>query len=313
MKKAKLSLKPFFISFILVLAAASVVTLVPMVTHSSEQVLVGTQVEIPPNNSQIPLQKFIFPPTSKNLSPPLVTARSVLIKDLTTDTILYQENATSSLPIASTTKIMTALVASDYFKPNSVLTVNQGAGVSGSRVGLQKGEQLVFRSLLYGMLLNSGNDAAFTIAENYPGGIPAFVGAMNLKSQILGLKSTHFDNPAGFDSANHYSSAEDLSKITEEALKSTDLSRIVATKDTKVQSVDKKQNHSLHNLNQLLSSVTGVLGVKTGYTDVAKENLVGLVERNNHRVLTVVLGSDDRFGETSKLIEWVYSNFIWSD
>ncbi|MFH1536262.1 MAG: D-alanyl-D-alanine carboxypeptidase, partial [Patescibacteria group bacterium] len=183
----------------------------------------------------------------------------------------------------------------------------------GSRVGLFNGEDLSFRSLLYGMLLNSGNDAAFTLAENYPGGILGFVSAMNKKVLELGLQNTHFDNPAGFDSPNHYSSASDLAKITQEALKDSTLTRIFATKETNIVSLDKKYTHQLFNLNKLLEKVRGVVGVKTGTTEEAKENLVTLVERDGRKILLVVLGSNDRFLETTRLIDWVDSNFAWAE
>ena len=165
--------------------------------------------------------------------------------------------------------------------------------------------------MLYGMLLNSGNDAAYAIAENYPQGTGGFIAAMNQKVSNLQLKNTKFDNPAGFDSPNHFSSAEDLAVLTEEALKNNVLARIFATKETSIVSLDKKNKHQLVNLNKLLSNVWGVLGVKTGTTEEAKENLVTLVEREGHRVLIVLLGSNDRFGETTNLIEWTYANFEW--
>lgn len=271
-----------------------------------------TAWQVPQNNSGVAgIQKYNLPPVSKNIPLPNLSARASLVKDLSTGAILYQKDANLPLPIASTTKIMTALVASEYFKPNSVLKVNIGASVSGAKVGLIKGEDLSFRSLLYGMLLNSGNDAAYAVAENYPGGILGFVSAMNKKAQSLNLINTHFENPAGFDHPRHFSSAKDLSLVTEEALKDSSLSRIFATKETNIVSIDKKYTHTLANLNRLLSQVKGVLGVKTGYTKEAKENLVTLVERDGHQILTVVLGSDDRFGESTKLIEWVYANFTW--
>lgn len=294
----------------LILAAILVVTFIPYLTDSVENLLISLQ--IPQNNSGIAgIQKYNTPPVSKNLPLPIFYSRAVLIKDLTTDTVLYQKDSGIPLPIASTTKIVTALVASEYFKPNSVLTVDSSATIPGSRVGLSYGEDLSFRSLLYGMLLNSGNDAAFAIAENYPGKVLGFVSAMNKKVLELNLKSTHFDNPAGFDNPNHYSSAEDLAKITEEALKNYQLARIFATKETNIVSLNKKYTHQLVNLNKLLSQVRGVLGVKTGTTEQAKENLVTLVERDGHRVLLVVLGSSDRFGETTRLIDWTYANFQW--
>lgn len=305
-------MKYYFYCAILILVVVAFVTSLPLIMDSTDSLLLSR--EIPQNNSSVAgIQKYNIPPVSKNIAVPVLTARAVLAKDLTSGTILYQKESSVSLPIASTTKIMTAIVASEYFKPNSVLTVNTSASTPGSRVGFLKGEDLNFRSVLYGMLLSSGNDAAYTLAENYPDGVLGFISAMNKKAAQLNLQHTHFDNPAGFDSPTHFSSALDLSVITEEALKDSTLSRIFATKQTDIVSLDKKRTYSLFNLNKLLTQVKGVLGVKTGYTEGAKENLVTYVNRDGHQILTVVLGSDDRFGESTKLIEWVYSNFTWSD
>ncbi len=303
-------MRPYLLSAGLILLSIVASITIPNVVDSLDTYLISLQ--IPQNNSNVAgIQKYNIPPISRNIAPPEIYARSILVKDLESNTILHQKEISLPLPIASTTKIATALVASEYFKPNAVLTVNGGAGIIGARVGLFKGESLTFRSLLYGMLLNSGNDAAFTIAENYPGGVLGFVSAMNKKADQLGLKNTHFENPAGFDNANHFSSALDLSKLTEEALKNYQLARIFATKDTSILSLDKKYQHQLYNLNKLLTTVKGVLGVKTGYTEAAKENLVTLVDRDGHKILVVVLGSDDRFGESTAFIEWTYDNFIW--
>lgn len=305
-------MKSYFISALLILVAIAIVTTLPLIVNLTEKSLLS--LEIPQNNSDIAgIQKYNIPPFNKNIPVPSLSARAIFVKDLTTDTILYQKDAHSSLPIASTTKIMTAVVSSEYFKSNSVLKVKIGATVVGSKVGLVAGEDLSFRSLLYGMLLSSGNDAAYALAENYPGGVSGFVLAMNKKAALLNLRNTHFDNPAGFDSPNHFSSAQDLSVITEQALKNTTLARIFATKQTSIISLDKKYTYQLANLNKLLTQVKGVLGVKTGYTDQAKENLVTYVARDGHRILTVLLGSNDRFGESTRLIEWVYENFTWPE
>ena len=307
-------MKYYFLAVLLIAVAASFTLVVPILTSSAKNILVSAEAKLPQNNTEvIGVQKYNRVPFPSNIPTPGFSARAVLIKDLASGSILFQKNAQTPLPIASTTKIMTALIASDYFKPNSVLIVRNGASVSGSKVGLNFGESLSFRSLLYGLLLNSGNDSAYTIAENYPGGINSFVESMNKKAEQLNLLNTHFDNPAGFDSPNHFSSASDLAQISEEALNYGDLARIFATKNTEILSIDKKYKHQLNNLNKLLSSLTGTLGVKTGYTEGAKENLVGLFERSGHRILTVVLGSDDRFGETSSLVDWVYQNFTWID
>lgn len=307
-------MKYYFLAVLLILVGATLSLIVPILAGSANNILVSAETKIPQNNSAVlSLQKFNRPPVISNNPVPDFSARAILVKDLASGEILYQKNAQTPVAIASTTKIMTALISSDYFKQNQALTVKNSALTPGSKVGLSYGESLSFRSLLYGLLLNSGNDAAFAIAENYPGGVENFVETMNKKAKELNLLSTHFDNPAGFDSPNHFSSASDLAKISEEALKNTDLSRIFATKNTEVTSLDKKYRHELYNLNKLLSSLSGTLGIKTGYTEGAKENLVGLFERNGHKVLTIVLGSDDRFGETSKLVDWTYSNFTWID
>lgn len=305
-------MKYYLLSAVLILIAVFIVVAIPLITDFTENVLIGSQ--IPQNNSAVAgIQKYNIPPASKNIPVPSFSARAVFVKDLKSGSILYQKDASISLPIASTTKIMTALIASEYFKPNSILTVREGAGMVGSKVGLVLGEDLSFRSLLYGMLLNSGNDAAYTLAENYPGGILGFVSAMNKKVSELNLTNTHFENPAGFDSPKHYSSAKDLAAITEEALKNSQLTKIFATKETNIVSLDKKYSHQLTNLNKLLSQVKGVLGVKTGFTEGAKENLVTFVDRDGNQTLAVILGSNDRFGESTKFIEWVYENFTWPE
>lgn len=244
------------------------------------------------------------------IPPPKLSAAAALVEDFDSGTILYQKNITTPASPASTTKIMTALVAQGYFKSGDSLTVYKEALVGGSRMGLTVGERLTFRSLLYGMMLNSGNDAAYTIALNFPGGLSAFVDQMNQKAKSLGLENTQFQNPAGFDAVGHYSTAKDLSKIAREIVKNSQLAKVVSTKETSVISLDKSQSHFLKNINKLLSE-NGVVGIKTGYTQDSGENLVGLIERDNHRVLTVILKSDNRFGETKSLIDWVDKNFTW--
>ncbi|MDP3758448.1 MAG: D-alanyl-D-alanine carboxypeptidase, partial [Candidatus Daviesbacteria bacterium] len=292
--------------------AVIIAIVAPFLVNFTDNILVSSQ--IPQNNAQVAgIQQYNIPPVGRTLPLPNFSARAVLIKDLATGAILYQKDSNIPLSIASTAKIMTALVASEYFTPESVLTVGDSANTPGSKVGLSYGEDLDFRSLLYGMLLSSGNDAAYTIAENFPGRIFGLVSAMNKKALELSLRNTHFDNPAGFDSRNQYSSAEDLAKIAEEALKNSQLAIIFATEKTNIVSLNKKYTHQLINLNKLLSSVNGVLGIKTGTTEEAKENLVTLVERDKHRILLVVLGSSDRFEETTKLIDWSYANFTWPD
>lgn len=245
-----------------------------------------------------------------NLPQPTITAVAAIAQDLQTDQTLYQKNIHTRLAPASTTKIMTALVSSEYFNNADLLTVPAQAIVGGSSMGLAAGEQLTFRSVLYGMMLNSGNDAAFTIAYNYPGSYKAFILKMNLKAKELGLTDTNFDNPAGFDSPTHYSSAYDLSQIAKAAIKNAKLGHVYSTKETSVTSIDKSKVHVLKNLNKLLN-IDGFVGIKTGTTENAGESFVGLVEKNNQAILTVMLNSQDRFGETEKLLDWIFKNYSW--
>lgn len=311
--------------FLLFLIAVAVLIYTPKVVKLTESQLIISSNQI--QNAPKPLISEvkgleITPPIaieSQGLEAPKFSAAAVFAQDLNTGQILYQKNIDKKLSPASTTKIMTALIAVKYYKPADILKVSGEGLVAGSSMGLKLGEQLTFRGLLYGMLLNSGNDAAFTIASNYPGGVSTFVEAMNKRAKELGLENTNFQNPAGFDGPNHYSSAADLAKIAKEAIQDPQITKIVSTKETSVtayiESTDaampvKNNTHLLKNLNQLLGQ-DGVIGVKTGYTETAGENFVGLVERDNRKILTVVLSSNDRFGESKALMDWVYNNYSW--
>lgn len=247
---------------------------------------------------------------SSNTQPPSITAVAAVAYDANFDKILYQKNIDARLAPASTTKIMTAIISSEHFNSGDLLTVPSAAIVGGSTMGLTPGEQLTYRSLLYGMMLNSGNDAAYTIAYNYPGGIDVFIEKMNQKALAIGAKNTNFTNPAGFDNPAHYSSAYDLLLIGKEALRNAKLGTVYSTKETFVTSVDKIHQHSLKNLNKMLN-IDGVIGIKTGTTEMAGESLVGLVERNNQTIITVMLNSQDRFGETKTLLDWIFTNYNW--
>lgn len=307
-------MKPFLLCLIIILVSISMLLTVPKAVNLSESLVKAQTIPVTnteSNPEQVKGTSIIIPKLKSNFTNvPYVTATAVVIKDLSSGTLLYVKDPDKKVPIASTTKIMTALVAEEYFKPADVLTVKNTSLVSGSSMGLKLGEEMTFRSLLYGLLLNSGNDAAYTIADNYPGGEINFVAAMNTKAQSLGLKNTHFENPAGFDSVSHYSSANDLATVAEKAILDSQFSRVVSTKDTVVYSIDKLSEHPLKNLNKLLSE-PGFLGIKTGTTPIAKENLVGLIERDGRKILTVVLGSDDRFTETQKMLDWTFANFSW--
>ena len=310
-----------FSVYLVILFISVICTLISLpeaVSHAKERMLVSAQSSgenVAGVSVQSPTQTVVI---DKQLKRPEFGAGAVIAVDLQTNKILYDKNIHNRMAPASTTKIMTALVSSQHFAPGDSLYVVPSAMVGGSTMGLSVGEKLTFRSLLYGMLLNSGNDAAYTIAANYPGGMPAFIAQMNKKVEQLNLNDTHFDNPAGFDYPTHFSSAYDLAIIAQQAILDPQLARVVSTKDTFVSDLEegatsaaKLRTHYLRNLNKLLAE-DGVIGIKTGTTEKAGESFVGLVERGGNRVLTVVLNSPDRFTETKNLMDWVYQNYSWT-
>jgi len=261
-----------------------------------------------------------YPVNFTHQPPPLLTARSVLVLDQDSAVVLYQKNAHSRLLPASTVKIMTALIALDHYQLDDVLTV-QGINWEGQDIGLREGEKLSARSLLYGLLVASANDAAQVLAKNYPGGERAFVAAMNQKAQELNLTDTYFANPVGLDSdengdllADHsFTTTLDLARLTTYALRNPVFAQIVATPKIVISDVTGKIIHPLQNINQLLGRIRGIKGVKTGWTEEAGECLVSFIKRENKGVVIVVLGSQDRFGETARLAEWVFANHSWEN
>lgn len=248
-------------------------------------------------------------PVSKNISAPELTATGIFITDLNTGVVLYEKNANTRLKPASLTKIMTALVAMDYFDEDSVLQVTNGQNSNGSTIKLKKGDKLIASDLLYGLLVPSGNDAAVTLAENYPGGYQAFISRMNSKVTELGLHNTHFANVSGVESENHYTSAYDITVLAKAALARPQFSSIVSTQRITLKSL-KGNIYPLETTNILLGE-PGIFGVKTGWTPEAGECLVILAEKENHPVIISVLNSKDRFGEAKTLFNWVYQNYTW--
>jgi len=215
---------------------------------------------------------------------------------------------------------MTALVSLDYYKLSDVLTVGK-LEVNGETIKLVEGEKMTVENLLYGLLVASGNDAALVLAQNYPGGQINFVQAMNQKAQDLNLTHTYFANPTGLDSNKEgkiltdfsYTTALDLARLAAFALKNENFLRFVSTTNITISDIQGKIFHKLDNVNELLGKFSGVKGVKTGWTEEAGECLVGYTERDNHGLITVIMGSQDRFGETTKLVNWVFGNFQWQE
>ncbi len=252
-------------------------------------------------------------PVHIGVSAPALTAREVSVVDAQSGTVLYQKNPDFQLLPASTTKIMTALVALEQYELDEIVSVQQASDSIGHSMGLVKGEKISVKNLLYGILVESGNDAAFALAQHYPGGYSAFVDRMNEKARELNLENTSFRNVSGVEQYGHLTSVRDLSTIARFALQNNTFATMVNTKQITVASTDSAYTHTLQNINQLLGVVQGIKGVKTGWTENAGECLVAAVERNGREIITVILGSDDRFGETTQLLDWAYANHQWED
>ncbi|MEX2013027.1 MAG: hypothetical protein WD967_01345 [Candidatus Levyibacteriota bacterium] len=249
-----------------------------------------------------------YPELSNKLDPDITAQAAVAIDD-ESKAVLYAKNENLRFTMASTTKVMTALVALDHFKENDILTVYTG-DVEPIVVGFHKGENIYFIDVLYGMLLPSGNDAALIIPENYPGGEEAFVRKMNEKAQSFNLKNTHFADTTGFSDDN-YSTPLELARFASLALQNPTIAKIVATKSKTITDVTGANVYFLSNLDVLLEK-EGITGVKTGYTDEAGGVLITSSERSGKRLILVVMKSKDRFSDIEKILSQIEGsiNFV---
>jgi D-alanyl-D-alanine carboxypeptidase len=243
---------------------------------------------------------------------PVLSAQAALAIDLNSGVTLYEKNPDEALLPASTTKIVTALVALDAYPLDSVIKVGN-IKIVGQKMGLVIGEEMRAEDLIYGLLVFSANDAAEALAQAFPGGREAFINAMNEKAGELSLENTKFYNPSGIDGNGHVTTARDLIRVSSVAMRNPEFAKIVGTQNIIVTDVTGKKIHRLTNINELLGKVAGVLGVKTGWTEFARENLVTYIERDGHKIMIAVLGSQDRFGETKELIDWMFTNYSWNE
>lgn len=247
---------------------------------------------------------------------PTLNSRAAIILEKSTGSVLFGKNETEKRKMASTTKIMTAIVvlenSSDLSK---IVTVSRkAASIGGSRLGLSVDSQITVNDLLYGLLLCSGNDAAIALAEFVGGSIEEFADLMNQKALELGLQNTHFVTPHGLDNDNHYTTAYELALLTKYALENETFSKIVSTKSYSV--LINNSSKTIGNTNELLGYLDGVYGVKTGFTNGANRCLVTACKRGDLDVICVVLGADTkklRTQDSIKLIEYAFSNFQMVD
>ncbi|WP_032121657.1 D-alanyl-D-alanine carboxypeptidase family protein [Clostridium amazonitimonense] len=245
---------------------------------------------------------------SKELKSINVSALTAIALDADTGAVLYEKNAHKIVPMASTTKIATALVALKYGDMDKKVQIsNNSTNVSGSKVGYRKNEEISIRELLYGLMFKSGNDAAIAIAEGVAGSVDGFMELMNEYAMQIGLMDTNFQTPHGLDKEEHFSSAYDLAILTAKAKKDNVFSEIVSSKEISKEKMNFTRDYN--NINKLLWQIPEANGVKTGYTGNAGKCLVSSVAYDNKDIIIVVLNCNERWSETKKIYEYVCKNY----
>jgi len=269
------------------------------------------------------VQAYILPITQSdylpirnfNIPEPVVSAKAAGVFDLASDKLLYSKNVYEKLPIASITKLMTASVIMENLPLNEKYTVAaEDLNADGNGADLIKGEQILGADLLKFMLIDSSNDAALVFAGNASKMGINLVAKMNEKAGSLNMTDTKFSDPAGLDDSDSYSTIADLTKLVQWVDKYPIIWEILTLKTADVSSIDGNIKHHLVATNKLLGEISGIVGGKTGFTEKAKETMVLEVKIDDigHKVIVLVLGSDDRFGEIKKLIDWAKAAYSWN-
>ena len=248
---------------------------------------------------------------SEATNEPKISSRYAIVMDRNSKAILYGKNEFNKTKMASTTKIMTAIIVIENTNLSNIVEISGKAAVTGgSKLKIKKGDKITVKDLLYGLMLRSGNDAAVALAEYVGGNIEGFAMLMNKKAEELGLTNTNFVTPHGLDSDEHYTNPYELAILTDYALKNEIFLNIVKTKICNINI--NGYSRTISNTNELLGNLNGVYGVKTGFTNGAGRCLVTSIKRGDLDIICVVLGADTkkiRTTDSIKLIEYVFSNF----
>ena len=289
------------------------ISLILLLTMGTSNIITFADDEIEEYNKKIDnneINKTIE--TSANLNDePKINSRSAVVIDRKSKNIIYGKNENVKKAMASTTKIMTAMVVIQNTNLNNTVEISKkAAGTGGSRLGLKAGDKVTVKDLLYGLLLRSGNDCAVALAEYVAGSVQEFSNLMNQNAQMLGLNNTHFVTPHGLDEEEHYTTAYELAILADYALNNELFAQIVNKKSYTINI--NKNSKTLNNTNELLGNLNGVYGVKTGFTNGAGRCLVTSIKRGNLDVICVVLGADtkkDRTRDSAKLIEYTFNKY----
>jgi len=241
---------------------------------------------------------------------PAVSAGAAVVMDWQTGEVLYEKDAFRRRDPASTTKVLTALIALERGDLNAPVKVSRRAAYTpGSSMYIKPGEVYSLHDLLYGLLLRSGNDAATAIAEHIAGSVEEFAKLMNARAKEIGALNSHFVNPHGLTEPDHYTTAYDLALITREALKNPIFAEIVSMPQATLTYENLHRDVVLHNTNRLLHMLPGADGVKTGTTAAAGNCLIASATRDEHKLIAVVLHAGDRWSDSARLLEWGFANF----
>lgn len=237
--------------------------------------------------------------------PPELSAFSAILMDAESGRVLFEQNAHQQLPIASITKLMTALVAAENIADlsESVTVRAEWTGVEGSSIYLRAGEVLTLETLMYGLLLNSGNDAAVAIASYCSGNVSDFVAQMNFRAKQLGMVHSHFKNPNGLNEEGHYSTAYDMALLARACIENLTVSRIAATKTIKL------GTRTFTNHNKLLWRYDGCIGMKTGYTEAAGRTLVSAACRDGQTLIAVTLNAADDWNDHIAMFDFGFNEY----
>ncbi|AGB18952.1 D-alanyl-D-alanine carboxypeptidase family protein [Thermoanaerobacterium thermosaccharolyticum] len=250
---------------------------------------------------------------AENIKPPQIAAKAAIVMDQKSGRVLYEKNINEKLPMASTTKIMTLLLALEYGNLNDIVIVSKrAASVGGSSIWLAPGEKLSLIDLLYGLMLNSGNDAATAIAEHIGGSVEKFAEMMNKKAKDIGAYNTNFVTPSGLDIGinDHYTTAYDLALITRYAFNNySKFAEIVSTKEKTIPWSGRDYDRYLRNKNKMLWQYEGGDGVKTGFTNKAGRCLVASATRDGHRLISVVLNSGPMWEDSQKILDYSFEKY----
>ena len=249
--------------------------------------------------------------TNQTKDEPILNSRIAVAYDRKSGKVIWGKNENKKSAMASTTKIMTSIILLENSDLTQTVTISaKAAGTGGSRLGLKKDDKITMKDLLYGLMLKSGNDAAVAIAEIVGGSVEGFAELMNEKAKELGLENTHYVTPHGLDDPEHYTTAYELAKLADYALKNETFAKVVNTQNYNV--TINGYPKEISNTNELLGYLNGVNGVKTGFTNNAGRCLVTSVNRDGFEIITVVLQADTkniRTKDSIKLIEYVYENY----